>query len=90
MSWSIPEEWINDAIVIVLTLLLALVARGLLARAIRRSARTGIPHARGRPPRAPPGAPPARGTAGGGGAGRPHPAPPVDRDRSVRRSRSTR
>lgn len=52
MSWSIPEEWINDAIVIVLTLLLALVARGLLARAIRRIERSIIADARGRRNRA--------------------------------------
>ena len=52
MSWTIPEEWINDAIVIVLTLLIALVARGLLVRAIRRIERSIIAEAQGRRNRA--------------------------------------
>jgi small conductance mechanosensitive channel len=52
LSWTIPEEWINDTIVIALTVVIALVARGLLARAIRRVERSIIADAKGRRNRA--------------------------------------
>lgn len=52
MTWTVPEEWINDAISITLILLVALVARGLLLRAIRRIEKSVVAQARGRRNRA--------------------------------------
>lgn len=46
MSWTVPEEWLNDAIVIAVTLVVAVVARGLLVRAIRRVERSVVEKAR--------------------------------------------
>lgn len=52
MTWTVPEEWINDAISIALILLVALVARGLLLRAIRRIEKSVVAQAKGRRNRA--------------------------------------
>ncbi|WOP19644.1 mechanosensitive ion channel family protein [Raineyella sp. LH-20] len=48
MPWTIPEQWINNAGVIVVTVLVALIVRGLLVRAIRRITRMLIKDASGK------------------------------------------
>ncbi|WOQ17010.1 mechanosensitive ion channel family protein [Raineyella sp. W15-4] len=48
MPWPIPEQWINNAGVIVTTLLVALIVRGLLARTIRRVTKMMIRDASGK------------------------------------------
>ena len=52
MSWTIPEEWINDSIIIVLVVVAGVIGRGLLVRMIRRIERSIIKDAQGRRNRA--------------------------------------
>ncbi|SDB96895.1 small conductance mechanosensitive channel [Raineyella antarctica] len=52
MSWTLPEQWVNNAVVIVVTVLIAFIARGLLIRTIRRIERSVVAEAKGRRNRA--------------------------------------
>ncbi len=52
MEWTIREQWINNTIAIVVTLVAAVIARGLVTRAIKRITRSIVEQAKGRRNRA--------------------------------------